>query len=83
MTRDMLATLKARKPELLAVLRGDYLSAAAALVMKIADPDYRAELVYLFDERAAICQYDGGQARCDAERQAYIELARAVEGRGP
>ena len=46
----------------------------------IPDPDRRAELVYLFDERAGICQHDGGMSRGEAERIAYRELARAVEG---
>ena len=80
MTPAVQAMLKARKPELLALLRGDYLNAAAALVLTISDSDQRAELAYLFDERAGICQYDGGMSRGgEAERIAYCELARAVD----
>ena len=79
MTPAVVATLKARKPELLAVLSGDYLSAAAALLVTIADPDQRAELAYLFDERAGICQYDGGMSRGEAERIAYRDLARRMD----
>ena len=74
MTPAVRAMLKARKPELLAVLRGDYLNAAAAMVLSHPDPEQRAELAYLFDERAGICQYDGGMSRSEAERIAYGEL---------
>jgi hypothetical protein len=72
--------LRACKAELLAVLRGDYLNAAAALVKRVADPDERADLAYRFDERAGICEFDGNMSRSQAERQAYIELAKSMEG---
>src|SRR6266516_22444 len=77
MTPGVLAMLKARKMELLAVLRGNYLHAAAALALCASDPDRRMELAHLFDERTGICQYDGGFSRGEAERMAYRELARA------
>jgi hypothetical protein len=48
------------KLELLAVLRGDYLNAAAALVLSIADPKQREALANLFDERAGVCHHDRG-----------------------
>ena len=64
------------KAELLALLRGDYLNAAAALVLTVDDSDQRAELAHLFDERAGICQYEDGMSRRVAERQAYMQLAR-------
>ena len=76
MTPAVVAMLKARKPELLAVLGGDYLTAAAALVLSVADPGRREELAELFDERAGICQYDGGMSRGEAELVAYRELAQ-------
>ena len=81
MTPAVRAILRARKPELLAVLRGDYVNAAvAALVSSAPDAERRAELTYLFDERAGICQYDGGMNRGEAERVAYRDLARSVSG---
>ncbi|HEX8523293.1 MAG TPA: hypothetical protein VF669_13635 [Tepidisphaeraceae bacterium] len=69
--------IRHRKSELLAMLRGDYTSAAAALLLKVEDPEEREELAYLFDERAGICQYEGGMSRPEAERQAYLELVDA------
>jgi hypothetical protein len=67
------------KAELLAVLRGDYFEAARELVTRIADPQEREALAEAFDERAGICQFDGNMSRGEADRAAYIELARAVE----
>ena len=52
------AMLKARKAELLAVLSGDYLRAGMALVLYEPDSEQREALVYLFDERAGIAEYD-------------------------
>ena len=82
MTADLLATIKARKAEVLAVLAGNWCAAASALLAQVQDAEARADLLYLFDERAGICQYDGNMSRGEAERQAYRELARAVEGGG-
>lgn len=79
MTPELRAPLAACKVELLAVLRGEYPMAAAALVSAVPDPERREALAYRYDERAGICQHDGGMSRGDAQRQAYIELARAVE----
>jgi hypothetical protein len=79
MTPAVLAILKARKAELLAVLSGDYLAAAAALVSCFPDFAQQKELVYLFDERAGICQFDGDISRSKSERRAYCELARVVD----
>ena len=36
------------------------------------------ELIELFDERAAIREFDGGMSRKDAEREAYYDLRRLV-----
>ena len=74
-TPEMVAVLKARKGELLAVLRGDYLAAAAALVLSVPNAVLRDELVQDFDERAAIHEYEGSMTRREAERLAYHELA--------
>lgn len=70
--------IRQAKPELRAVLNGDYLNAALAMLLNEPDPDRREALAEAFDERAGICQYDGNMSRGEAERQAYIELARAV-----
>jgi hypothetical protein len=78
-TTAVVDTLRARKAELLAVLRGDYLNAAAAaLVFRVPDCDRRNDLAQAFDERAGICQYDGNLSRAEAERTAYIELAKVL-----
>jgi len=71
--------LRRCKPEMLAMLQGDYLGAALSLVLSVEDPNRREDLAIWFDERAGIHQYDGDMSRGEAERQAYFELARAVE----
>ncbi|MGH7176201.1 MAG: hypothetical protein ACREJC_02365, partial [Tepidisphaeraceae bacterium] len=77
-TPDVLAAMKAYKPVILAMLRADWYAAAAALLDGIPDPDTRAELRFRFEERAAICQYDGGLIRKEAERIAFEEIQRAM-----
>lgn len=75
LTPAVLGALRSRKAELVAVLRGDYLRAAAALVTSAeADPARQLELAERFDERAAICEHDGCLSRGEAERVAYLEL---------
>ena len=80
MTPDLRARLVACKAELLAVLAGEYVRAAAALIARMVDESARDDLAYRFDERAAIVEFESGKSRGGAERQAYIELTRAVEG---
>lgn len=36
------------------------------------------ELLELFEERAAIMEFDGGLSRSEAEQAAYLELVRKV-----
>lgn len=36
------------------------------------------QLIELFEERAAIMEFDGGLTRSDAEQAAYMELVRMV-----
>lgn len=81
-TPQVRAMLKARKPELMAVLGGDYLHAALALVAGVADAEERAALAEQFDERVAICQQEG-ISRGEGQRVAYRELARAVDRAAP
>lgn len=45
------------------------------------EPGIRA-LAEWFDERAAIGEYEGNMNRGEAERSAYIEVSRGVEGGG-
>jgi hypothetical protein len=73
--------LRACKAEILAVLKGDYLTAALALLLRVPDHEQRADLAERFDERAGICEYDGNMSRTEAERQAYIALARVLEAK--
>ena len=52
--------------------------AAVALLEREPDAERRAELRLRFEERAAICEYDGGLSRSEAERLAFRELRLAV-----
>lgn len=71
--------LAAVKPELLAMLAGHYFTAARELLRRVDDEARRLDLAEAFDERAAIVELDGGMSRGEAQRRAYIELAKAVE----
>lgn len=75
LTPDLRASLVTRKPEVLAVLGGDWYGAAAALLDQVNDPDRRDDLRFIFEERAAIAEYDGNLPRIEAERVAYMDLA--------
>ena len=70
------------KTELIAILRaGDYWARqAAALLATVGDPDRRIDLRELFEHRAAVCEFDGGLSRTDAERVAFTELQAALRG---
>lgn len=52
--------------------------AAIKLIDAVSDPDRRADLRMMFEERAAICEYDGNLPRPEAERIAFHELRIAV-----
>jgi hypothetical protein len=75
--------LRTRKREILAALGQAWARKAAALLAQIHDDDLRADLRYRFEERAAICEYDGGMSRDEAERGAFKEIEAALLSRGP
>jgi len=76
---DLLAWLRASKPELLRALAADpWARRAAALLATVADPDRRADLRELFEHRAGVCEFDGNLSRDDAERFACGELRAAM-----
>ena len=52
---------------------------AAALLALVRDDDSRVSLRERFEERAAICEYDGGVTREDAERVAFEEIRAVLE----
>jgi hypothetical protein len=52
--------------------------AALKLIDSVSDPDHRVDLRLVFEERAAICEYDGNLSRPEAERIAFHELRLAV-----
>lgn len=52
--------------------------AAVALIERESCPERRAALRAAFEERAAVCEYDGGLSRPEAERLAFRELRQAV-----
>jgi hypothetical protein len=72
-----LAELAAVKAELLALLVGDYLTAAYELV-KRADPAAQQALAERFDQQAQ-AHHDGDTDWARAVKQAYVDLAGAVE----
>ncbi|MCH7591186.1 MAG: hypothetical protein IH989_00190 [Planctomycetes bacterium] len=80
LTAQLRETLLDRKAELLAILadRDDSARQAAALLSRVDDPDVRADLRELFEHRAAVCEFDGGLSRTDAERIALSELYAAI-----
>jgi len=73
--------LRRIKPELLALLQGDYLHAAHALLIRLADPALQDDLACRFDERVSICVADGIDWG-EAEKTAYREIAKRVDGGG-
>jgi hypothetical protein len=80
MTDALKAELTRHKPALLLLCRVDWARRASHLLSKINDPDHRADLRFQFEERASVYEYDGNLTRDEAERLAYLELAKAVEG---
>lgn len=83
MTPAVLATLAGRKADVLALLRAEQaggagpsvsspIAAWAAAVVRLVTPDpgLRADVMYVFGERAGVLEFDGGLGRADAERQA-------------
>lgn len=59
---------------------------AAALIGKVRDPEQRDDLHLRFEERAAICEFDGKLPRAEAEKVAHDELVAvlaAAARRGP
>lgn len=53
--------------------------AALKLIERVSDPERRADLRMIFEERAAICEYDGRQPRPEAERMAFNEIRKLIE----
>jgi hypothetical protein len=78
LTAERRALMKARKPELLAIVTGSYLMAAKEMLLTLPEMTWDP-LAEMFDERAGIVEFDGNVSRREAERTAYVELARAVE----
>ena len=72
------------KAELLAILSDNdrWARQAAGLLATVADPDRRADLREVFEHRAAVCEFDGGLSRTDAERIAFDELQAAMRAVG-
>lgn len=52
--------------------------AAVKLIDQVSDPDQRADLRMTFEERAAICEYDGNLQRPDAERIAFNQIRKMI-----
>jgi len=41
--------------------------------------DEPPQLLYVYEERAAILEYDAGMSRVDAEREAWVEVVPIIE----
>lgn len=91
-TNELRADLIRHKPELLSLIRkmaapalatGTWARYASALLAQVSDDTHRVDLREAFEERAAICQYDGNLGIEDAERIAFVQLCRAVTSQAP
>ena len=80
MTPDLLYAMRDAKPTLLALLAGNWCGAAIAIIDRLDDPDQRESLRFQFEERAGICERDGGLSRREAEWIACEEIATLVIG---
>lgn len=87
MTPELAEQVKARKAEILALLASPPIEPAPeqqaenrceVIDWNDLDPDWRLE----FEERAAIREYDGGQAREHAEAAALREVLEAMRQAG-
>lgn len=80
LTEQLRGTLQEYKAELLAIVtdRDLWARRTTGLLSGVADPDVRADLRELFEHRAAVCEFDGGLKRTDAERVAFPELQTAM-----
>jgi hypothetical protein len=63
------------------VTRDRWAKRAATLLATVHDRDLRTDLRDRFEERVAICEYDGNLNRDEAERLAFDELRRELHGR--
>jgi len=52
---------------------------AAALIGRVRDDETRDDLQLRFEERAAICEFDGKLPRAEAERVAHDEIVKLLE----
>ena len=52
---------------------------ASALIGKVRDDERRDDLHLRFEERAAICEFDGKLPRAEAERVAHDEVVAVLE----
>ncbi len=84
LTERLRGTLREHKAELLAIVTAPDLWArrAAALLSGVADSGLQADLRELFEHRAAVCEFDGGLSRADAERVAIGELQATMRKAG-
>ena len=83
---NLRAALVARKQELLPIVRlmclpplpaGLWARCASALLSAFSNPEVRADLRELFEEQAAIFEYDGILSRDEAERLSFLQLREA------
>ena len=73
LTPELLADIRANKPELMALLSGQAEQKIDLPITPYLQPDLDA-----FEERAAVVQYDGGVTRTEAEAAAAREMVPAA-----
>lgn len=55
-----------------------YADQLAAILSRIPSANRQRDLLETFDERAGICEYDGGLTRHEAERMAFLQVHRML-----
>jgi len=80
MTPPLKAEMVRVKPELLAVLSGDYAEAGKQLVLRETQPgEQRRALVEMFDKRVAVGMTEGRLNYGSGCKVAYIAIAKEIE----
>lgn len=77
-SNDVWKALKTHKPQLLPLVTPRWSQKASTLLSRIDDVQERSNLRYVYEERAAIHQYDGGLPEDEAERLAFEYLRQLV-----
>lgn len=78
-TNDVWKAIKSHKPQLLPLVTPRWSQKASTLLSRIDDARERSNLRYVYEERAAIHQHDGGLPEDEAERLAFEYTRQLLE----